>query len=218
MRAPVRIAPPSSPETTLPALPGMGSRRRACNAEGRTGDCPGPRKDTATRRNATRGGGGPSPQPPPLRRLSQIFFWAFGQTKCFLWRRISLGQKFSSAPLKTQHHRRGGGGQSKVVYRNDSGGQPHHPPRAPKPAQHPTPRVGARPTPQALHPHTATAVHKQGTHTEHHQGPMTPHPNAYHTHNNQGHTYTQHRRDAFLMHSREPSPSRPRREEKATQT
>ena len=32
------------------------------------------------------------------------------------------------------------------------------------------------------------------------------------------HTYTQHRRDASLMHSREPSPSRPHREEKATQT
>ena len=34
----------------------------------------------------------------------------------------------------------------------------------------------------------------------------------------QGHTYTQYRRDASLMHSREPSPSRPHREEKATQT
>ena len=33
--------------------------------------------------------------------------------------------------------------QSKVVYRNNSSGQPHHPPRAPTPAQHPTPRVGA---------------------------------------------------------------------------
>ena len=28
------------------------------HAKGRTGDCPGPRKDTATRRNVTRGGGG----------------------------------------------------------------------------------------------------------------------------------------------------------------
>ena len=35
---------------------------------------------------------------------------------------------------------------------------------------------------------------------------------------NQGHTYTQHRRDASLMHSRVPSQSRPHREEKATQT
>ena len=41
---------------------------------------------------------------------------------------------------------------------------------------------------------------------------------AHHTRNNQGHTYTQHRRDASLMHSREPSPSRPHREGKATQT
>ena len=68
--------------------------------------------------------------------------------------------------------------QSKVVYRNNNGGQPHHPPRAPTPAQHPTPRVGARPTTRALHPHTATAAHKQGMHVEHHQGPTTPHPNA----------------------------------------
>ena len=68
--------------------------------------------------------------------------------------------------------------QSKVVYHNNSGGQPHHPPRAPTPAQHPTPRGGARPTTRALHPHTATAAHKQGTHVEHHQEPKTPHPNA----------------------------------------
>ena len=66
--------------------------------------------------------------------------------------------------------------QSKVVYRNNSGGRPHHPPQAPTPAQHPTPRVGARPTTQALHPHTATTAHKQGTHVEHHQGPTTPAP------------------------------------------
>ena len=68
--------------------------------------------------------------------------------------------------------------QSKVVYRHNSGGQPHHPPRAPTPAQHPTPKVGARPTARALHPHTATAAHKQGTHVEHHQGPTNPRPNA----------------------------------------
>ena len=68
--------------------------------------------------------------------------------------------------------------QSTVVYHNNGGGQSHHPPRAPTPAQHPTPRVGARPTTRALHPHTATAAHKQGTHVEHHQGPTTPHPNA----------------------------------------
>ena len=68
--------------------------------------------------------------------------------------------------------------QSKVAYRNNSGGQPHHPPRAPTSAQHPTPRVGARPTTWALHPHTATAAHKQGTHVEHHQGPTNPCPSA----------------------------------------
>ena len=68
--------------------------------------------------------------------------------------------------------------QSKVVYRNNSGGHPHHPPQAPTPAQHPTPRVGARPTTRALHPHTATTAHKQCTHVEHHQGPMTPCPSA----------------------------------------
>ena len=39
---------------------------------------------------------------------------------------------------------------------------------------------------------------------------------AHHTRNNQGHIYAQHRRDASLMHSREPSPSRPHRAEKAT--
>ena len=64
------------------------------------------------------------------------------------------------------------------MYHNNSGGQPHHPPRASTPAQHPTPRVGATPTTRALHPHTATAAHKQGTHVEHHQGPTTPYPNA----------------------------------------
>ena len=34
------------------------------HAKGRTGDCPGPRKGTATRRNVTRGGGGRLPPPP----------------------------------------------------------------------------------------------------------------------------------------------------------
>ena len=53
--------------------------------------------------------------------------------------------------------------QSKAVYHNDGGGQPHHPPQAPAPAQHPTPSVGARPTTRALHPRTATAAHKRGT-------------------------------------------------------
>ena len=54
--------------------------------------------------------------------------------------------------------------QSKAVYHNDGGGQPHHPPQAPAPAQHPTPSVGARPTTRALHPRTATSAHKQGAH------------------------------------------------------
>ena len=52
--------------------------------------------------------------------------------------------------------------QSKAVYHNDGGGQPHHPPQAPAPAQHPTPSVVARPTTRALHPRTATAAHKRG--------------------------------------------------------
>ena len=52
--------------------------------------------------------------------------------------------------------------QSKAVYHNDGGGQPHHPPQAPAPAQHPTPSVGATPTTRALHPRTATAAHKRG--------------------------------------------------------
>ena len=35
------------------------------HAKGRTGDCPGPRKETTTRRTVTRGGGaGPTPPPP----------------------------------------------------------------------------------------------------------------------------------------------------------
>ena len=51
--------------------------------------------------------------------------------------------------------------QSKAVYHNNGGGQPHHPPQAPAPAQHPTPRVGARPTTRALHPRTATTARKQ---------------------------------------------------------
>ena len=53
--------------------------------------------------------------------------------------------------------------QSKAMYHNDGGRQPHHPPQAPAPAQHPTPIVGGRPTTRALHPRTATAAHKRGT-------------------------------------------------------
>ena len=34
------------------------------HAKGRTGDCPGPRKETTTRRNVTQGGGGPGGSPP----------------------------------------------------------------------------------------------------------------------------------------------------------
>ena len=52
--------------------------------------------------------------------------------------------------------------QSKAVYHNDGSRQPHHPPQAPAPAQHPTPIVGGRPTTRALHPRTATAAHKRG--------------------------------------------------------
>ena len=52
--------------------------------------------------------------------------------------------------------------QSKAVYHNEGGRQPHHPPQARAPAQHPTPSVGGRPTTRALHPRTATAAHKRG--------------------------------------------------------
>ena len=52
--------------------------------------------------------------------------------------------------------------QSKAVYHNYGGGQPHHPPQAPAPAQHPTPSVGATPTTRARHPRTAAAAHKRG--------------------------------------------------------
>ena len=38
------------------------------HAEGRPGDCPGPRKETATRRNVPRGWGGVDPPPPPSKR------------------------------------------------------------------------------------------------------------------------------------------------------
>ena len=38
------------------------------HAKGRTGDCPGPRKETATRRNVTQAGGSTAPPPTPARR------------------------------------------------------------------------------------------------------------------------------------------------------
>ena len=46
------------------------------------------------------------PPPPLCRRLGQIFFQAFGQSKFSLAPSapMSGGQTFSSAPLKTQHH------------------------------------------------------------------------------------------------------------------
>ena len=75
------------------------------HAEGRTGDCPGPRKETATRRNVTQGGVPPTTHPPctPLAPPQD-------------WAKISSGplahQKSSSAPLKTQHHLGGGEGDA----------------------------------------------------------------------------------------------------------
>ena len=42
------------------------------HAKGRTGDCPGPRKETTARRNVTRGGGGHKAQGHPLNRGSHL--------------------------------------------------------------------------------------------------------------------------------------------------
>ena len=69
---------------------------------------------------------------------------------------LCLGAPFGDGDGRVK----GGGG--KAVYHNDGGGQPHHPPQAQAPAQHPTPSVGARPTTRALHPRKATAAHKRG--------------------------------------------------------
>ena len=81
------------------------------------------------------------------------------------------------------------------------GGQTHH--------------TGTSPTHSHRRPQTRHA--RGASPRAHNPTPQRQH-GAHHTHNNQGHTYTQHRRDASVMHSREPSPSRPHREEKATQT
>ena len=53
------------------------------HAKGRTGDCLGPRTQTATRRNVTQGAGGGGsqtklPRPPLFQSLGQIFICAFG--------------------------------------------------------------------------------------------------------------------------------------------
>ena len=50
--------------------------------------------------------------PPPLKRLGQIFFRAFGRSKVFsgAFGADDLAQKFSSAPQSPQHHWGGGGG------------------------------------------------------------------------------------------------------------
>ena len=86
---------------------------------------------------------------------------------------------------------------------------------APTPAQHPTPARPTSPTHSHRRPQTR---HARGASPRAHDPTPQRQHGAHHTRNNQGHTYTQHRRDASLMHSREPSPSRPHREEKATQT
>ena len=82
-----------------------------------------------------------------------------------------MGKRYQADPTPQRASQDGGGKkhtartakQSKAVYHNDGGRQPHHPPQAPAPAQHPTPIVGGRPTTRALHPRTATAAHKRGT-------------------------------------------------------
>ena len=75
------------------------------HAKGRTGDCPGPRKETTTRRNVTRGGGNLTPPPranfPSGPLADQQFSLAPPAA-------IGLDHKFSSLsllPLKTQHQR-----------------------------------------------------------------------------------------------------------------
>ena len=73
-------------------------------------------------------------------------------------------QRHTAKPASTrQHTTHNIAEQSKAVYHNNRRGQPHHPPQALAPAQHPTPRVGAKPTTLTLHTHTATAARKQDT-------------------------------------------------------
>ena len=45
------------------------------HAKGRKGDCPGPRKETATRRNVTRGGGGYTVWPGLINEPLEPFAW-----------------------------------------------------------------------------------------------------------------------------------------------
>ena len=51
--------------------------------------------------------------------------------------------------------------QSKVVCCNNSGRQPHHPPQAPTPAQHPTPKGGGADPPHGHLTHTQPLERKQ---------------------------------------------------------
>ena len=79
------------------------------------------------------------------------------------------------------------------------GGQTHH--------------TGTSPTHSHRRPQTR---HTRGASPRAHDPTPQRQHGAHHTRNNQGHTYRQHRRDSSLMHSREPSPSRPHREENMT--
>ena len=65
------------------------------HAKGRTGDRPGPHKETTTRRNVTQGGQG------SFYQLSTAGGQSFSLVPVVP---VSLAQEFSSAPIKPQHH------------------------------------------------------------------------------------------------------------------
>ena len=118
-------------ETTPAGAPAAAADRKQrpdATCKGRTSECPGPRKGATTRRNVTGGGGAGlllttqhhwgwglkshTIHPPPLgggvhvspppKRLGQIFFHAFGQSKFSSSAPIALDKTCSLAPLA--HH------------------------------------------------------------------------------------------------------------------
>ena len=100
------------------------------------------------------------------------------------------------------------------------GGQSSVPQQQRRTATPPAASTNTSPTPNApthSHPRPQTRHARGESPKAHSPTPQRPH-GAHHTRNNQGHTYTQHRRDASLMYSREPSPSLPHWEKRATQT
>ena len=66
------------------------------HAKGRTGDCPGPRKETATRRNVTRGV--PHHPPPPLKRLGHPELGAGAQGWVVFDIRLSKTHRSQTSP------------------------------------------------------------------------------------------------------------------------